>query len=110
MKNFTITSIETLIIISAHDDSPFYASDLGLNGGQIEALSMWGIIRPTGNKKEYTIPHPFNDSMLIKCQSREWVISSRKNLEWMTRDFDKLFEKMTALTAQYNELKEGWCF
>lgn len=33
-------------------NKPFYAVDLGLNGGQINALRVNGLIEPTGNIKE----------------------------------------------------------
>lgn len=64
---------------------PFYASDLGLNGGEINGLSLNGFIRPTGNSKTVTL-HLGNDRrgnrILREVEAKEWVFE-RTTYEWL---------------------------
>lgn len=56
-------------------NKPFYAVDLGLNGGQINALSVNGLIEPTGNIKEV-------DLVLDTWGDGEKLIKTVKIKEW----------------------------
>lgn len=55
-------------------NKPFYAVDLGLNGGQINALSVNGLIEPTGNIKEV--------DLILKTWSDEKFVKTVKVKEW----------------------------
>lgn len=55
-------------------NKPFYAVDLGLNGGQINALRVNGLIEPTGNIKEV--------DLILKTWSDEKFVKTVKVKEW----------------------------
>lgn len=55
-------------------NKPFYAVDLGLNGGQINALRINGLIEPTGNTKEV--------ELVLKTWSDEKFVKTIKIQEW----------------------------
>lgn len=57
----------------AHN-KPFYAEDLGLNGGQINGLRINGLIEPTGNTKEV--------ELVLKTWSDEKFVKTVKVKEW----------------------------
>lgn len=62
-------------------NKPFYAVDLGLNGGQINALSVNRLIEPTGNIKEVDlILKTWSDGKeLIKTvEIKEWKCIDEK--------------------------------
>lgn len=59
-------------------NKPFYAVDLGLNGGQINALSVNGLIEPTGNTKEV--------DLILKTWSDEKFVKTVKVKEWRCID------------------------
>lgn len=42
---------ENYLVVKNHGSAPFYAADLGLNGGAINALAVNNIIKKTGNTK-----------------------------------------------------------
>lgn len=54
--------------------SPFYAVDLGLNGGEINGLRINGLIEPTGNTKEV--------ELVLKTWSDEKFVKTVKVKEW----------------------------
>lgn len=55
-------------------NKPFYAEDLGLNGGQINGLRINGLIEPTGNTKEV--------ELVLKTWSDEKFVKTVKVKEW----------------------------
>lgn len=59
-------------------NKPFYAVDLGLNGGQINALSVNGLIEPTGNTTEV--------DLVLKTWSDEKFVKTVKVKEWRCID------------------------
>lgn len=64
-------------------NKPFYAVDLGLNGGQINALRINGLIEPTGNAKEVDlILDTWGDGKeLIKTvKIKEWRCVNEKEM------------------------------
>ncbi len=77
MTVFSNSFIKGYVSLNSVFDRPFYASELGLNGGVINGLRYYGIIRPTGNSKEYSIPHPYIDKFLIRCKVAEWVVNKK---------------------------------
>jgi hypothetical protein len=54
---------------------PFYASDLGLKGGEITGLLYHGFIKPTGNTKKEMIPIDCwsGDDIYREVEVKEWV-------------------------------------
>lgn len=56
-------------------NKPFYAEDLGLNGGQINGLRINGLIEPTGNTKEV-------DLVLDAWSDGKELIKTVKIKEW----------------------------
>lgn len=53
---------------------PFYASDLGMNGGEICGLSVHSYIMPTGNTKTIMVPIDTwgGDRIFKECKVKEW--------------------------------------
>lgn len=79
MKRLSASFVESFAKLDSVLGKPFYASDIGLNGGQVSALCFnHQILGWTGRVKEYTIAHPDNDKLLIKCFAKEWVVRKRK--------------------------------
>lgn len=55
---------------------PFYAEDLGLNGGNINGLCYSGLIEPTGKTKKVWVE--IYDDIAKKCEVQEWVANYDK--------------------------------
>ena len=80
----TTNTIKGLAIIlnyikNGNADKPFYASDLGLNGAQIQCLRFgdsddFQFIVPTGNTKEIFIYTGYGDNYK-KVSAKEWKIN-----------------------------------
>ena len=70
---------------ACYHKKPFYASDLGMNGGEINGLSLNGFIRPTGNSKTVLL-HLGTDRrgnrILREVEAKEWVFVRTAN-EWL---------------------------
>ena len=79
----TTNTIKGLAIIlnyikNGNADKPFYASDLGLNGAQIQCLRFgdsddFQFIVPTGNTKEVFIDTGYNNNYK-KVSAKEWKV------------------------------------
>lgn len=102
----TINSMITLIKISKMGDKPFYAKDVGMNGGLASYLSWEGAIVPTGKAIKYTIPHPYDDKMLIKCEVKEWK-AKRRNISYEMRDIPKKIAQIEEALKLYHELTDN---
>ena len=80
----TTNTIKGLAIIlnyikNGNADKPFYASDLGLNGAQIQCLRFgdsddFQFIIPTGNTKEIFIYTGYGDNYK-KVSAKEWKVN-----------------------------------
>ena len=80
----TTNTIKGLAIIlnyikNGNADKPFYASDLGLNGAQIQCLRFgdsddFQFIVPTGNTKEIFIYTGYGDNYK-KVSAKEWKVN-----------------------------------
>ena len=80
----TTNTIKGLAIIlnyikNGNADKPFYASDLGLNGAQIQCLRFgdsddFQFIVPTGNTKEVFIYTGYGDNYK-KVSAKEWKVN-----------------------------------
>lgn len=66
----------------------FYASDFGLNGGEINGLVVNGLIRPTGQTKNVMIPIDWN--IYKKVSAKEWVVEENGFNYWQANDFVKV--------------------
>ena len=72
-----LTRLQLLKILVANGEVPFYGSDLfGAScslGGWMNGLSVWGIIRETGNVREVMVE--IGDSLFRKCYIKEWELA-----------------------------------
>ena len=80
MTNNTIKGLAIILnyIKNGNADKPFYASDLGLNGAQIQCLSFgysdgFRFLVPTGNTKEIFIYTGY-DNNYKKVSVKEWKV------------------------------------
>lgn len=93
--------------------SPFYAVDLGLNGGEINGLQINGLIEPTGNTTEVDLVlKTWSDKKIIKTvQVKEWRCVDEKEmspcrLALLQRDIQQAVAKameIVGLWSVYNE-------
>ena len=81
MTNNTIKGLAIILnyIKNGNADKPFYASDLGLNGAQIQCLRFgdsddFKFIVGTGNTKEVLIDVGYNN-IYKKVSAKEWKIN-----------------------------------
>lgn len=81
MTNNTIKGLAIILnyIKNGNADKPFYASDLGLNGAQIQCLRFgdsddFQFIVPTGNTKEVFIDTGYNNNYK-KVSAKEWKVN-----------------------------------
>ena len=82
MVNYTSNNIKNALMVRAYG-KPFYASDLGLNGGEIRGLSANQFIRKTGNSKDVDITlETWGGCKLIKTvEVYEWRMTTPR-AEW----------------------------
>lgn len=82
MYNYSFNNIVNAMKVRAYG-KPFYASDLGLNGGEINALKFGCYIKPTGNTRKVMVPIDMwgGDRIFKECEVKEWVWC-RSNREW----------------------------
>ena len=69
--------LQLLKILVANGEAPFYGSDLfGAScslGGWMNGLSVWGIIKETGNVREVMVE--IDDDLFRKCRIKEWELA-----------------------------------
>lgn len=72
-----LTRLQLLKILVANGEAPFYGSDLfGAScslGGWMNGLSVWGIIKETGNVREVMVE--IGDDLFRKCRIKEWELA-----------------------------------
>ena len=72
-----LTRLQLLKTLVAHGNVPFYGSDLfGSScalGGWMNGLSVWGIIKETGNVREVMVE--IGDDLCRKCYTKEWKLA-----------------------------------
>ena len=79
-------------------NAPFYASDYGFSGSDMQSLSYTGIIRPTGNTREVMVE--IGDNLYKKVTAKEWVVSE---MQWWYKDtYKKTWEKIGELLELVN--------
>lgn len=89
--NYTIKFYKTMLKVSMRDfTKPFYASDYGLNGGEINSLHCGGAITPTGKTKDIFVPVDyFGEELYRKCEVMEWKFNS-----YFVKNFPRIIEEM----------------
>ncbi len=72
-----LTRLQLLKTLVANGDSPFYGADLfGAScslGGWMNGLSVWGIIKETGNVREIMVQ--VDGDLYRKCPIKEWALA-----------------------------------
>lgn len=72
-----LTRLQLLKTLVANGDSPFYGADLfGAScslGGWMNGLSVWGIIKETGNVREIMVQ--IDGDLYRKCPIKEWTLA-----------------------------------
>ena len=72
-----LTRLQILKTLVAHGEAPFYGSDLfGYScslGGWMNGLSVWGIIKETGNVREVMVE--IGNDLYRKCYTKEWQLA-----------------------------------
>ena len=72
-----LTRLQLLKTLVANGDSPFYGADLfGAScslGGWMNGLSVWGIIKETGNVREIMVQ--VDGDLYRKCPIKEWTLA-----------------------------------
>jgi len=72
-----LTRLQLLKILVANGEAPFYGSDLfGAScslGGWMNGLSVWGIIKETGNVREVMVQ--IDGDLYRKCPIKEWKLA-----------------------------------
>lgn len=69
---------KNILKVIAHGTEPFYACDLGLNGGEINGLNLNGYIEPTGNTRPVEITLPYWDVIKGRIEIKKTVAAK----EW----------------------------
>ena len=77
-------------------DKPFYASDFDFNGGQMRALNVRGLIKPTGNTKESFILIDEWREYYKKVSVKEWQVDT-KNMYQFVNDIERICEELKSL-------------
>lgn len=102
--NYTINFYRVMLKIANKDlTKPFYASDLGLNGGEINSLYCAGCITPTGKRKEVFFPIDRYSELYRKDEVLEWRFKT-PFLENFTRHVAKMREDVETVLALVNDL------
>ena len=72
-----LTRLQLLKTLVANGNAPFYGSDLFSSscalGGWMNGLSVWGIIKETGNVREVMVQ--IDDDLYRKCPIKEWELA-----------------------------------
>ena len=92
---FSPSFIEASLAVVHHSDSPFYASDLDLNGGQINALACYGFIKPTGKTKAYYLD--LDEDYARRVTVKEWKVNIRQMNGFFTSTLPAQIEQLEKL-------------
>ena len=94
------------LVVRAHG-KPFYASDLGLNGGEISGLSLNHYIKATGNTKTVMVPIDtwHGDRIFKECKVEEWEYCGDACGEsWLAEMQERELRKMITKAQKILEL------
>ncbi len=102
--NYTINFYKVMLKITNQNlNKPFYASDLGLNGGEINSLNCAGCITPTGKRKEIFYPIDSYGELYRKDEVLEWRFKP-SFLEYFAHHVAKMREDVETVLALINDL------
>jgi hypothetical protein len=94
--NINTNTISNVAKVIAYG-KPFFASDLGFNGGEIRGMNYHGYIRATGKTRESFIPiDGWDDEFYRKVTVQEWelnpvaIASFKSELEKIIADLSVL--------------------
>ena len=93
-------------IMALNYGKPFYAAELGLNGGTIAAMACHNYIRRTGKTKIYMIN--LYDDVYKKVSVYEWQLVVSKDVfynNWRKNQIDREYNKAKAFVNAYEKLK-----
>lgn len=81
--NYSTRNIANALKARAYG-KPFYASDLGFNGGEMNGLHLNGFVKPTGNTRKVMVPIDRwgGDRIFKECEVKEWVWCRSERSEW----------------------------
>ena len=82
---------------------PFYATELGLDGGTIAAMAHYNYIRRTGNTKIYMVN--LYDDVYKKVSVYEWELVVSKDVFHSKNQIDREYNKAKAFVDAYEKLK-----
>ena len=118
----TTNTIKGLAIIlnyikNGNADKPFYASDLGLNGAQIQCLRFgdsddFQFIVPTGNTKEVFIDTGYNNNYKKvsvkewKVNIHHWAYGADEFYRQLSENINKRKEETQAMLDNYTLISE----
>ena len=91
--SMTPNMVKNILKISAYG-KPFYASDLGLNGGEISGLACNNYIKHTGHTKTVMVQIDTwgGDRIYKECKAKEWEYRGDEN-RWMREALQERFIK-----------------
>lgn len=92
---FSPSFIEASLAVVHHSNSPFYASDLDLNGGQINALACYGFIKPTGKTKAYYLD--LDEDYARRVTVKEWKVNIKRMNDFFTSTLPAQVEQLENL-------------
>jgi hypothetical protein len=102
--NYTINFYKVMLKIGNKDlTKPFYASDFGLNGGEINSLNCAGCITPTGKRKEVFYPVDIDSKLYRKDEVLEWRFKP-SFLDYLPHHVAKMREDVETVLALINDL------
>lgn len=102
--NYTINFYRVMLKIADKDlTKSFYASDFGLNGGEINSLYCAGCITPTGNRKEVFYPVDTDSKLYRKDEVLEWRFRP-SFFEYFSHHVAKMREDVETVLTLINDL------
>lgn len=104
MTNNFANLIKNYAKVSAMGDKPFYASDLGLNGGSIKQLAHYHVIKPTGRTKFYWFQISETEEVKVKIYEWHFNKNSFKHFNYF-EEFERQFKEMKEAKELYDIMK-----
>lgn len=106
--HYTIGELYNYIRIKKSGKKTFYASEFGLNGGEITALDRRGMIKETGNC--VVMPVQTISGKIIMSKIKEWEFIdifthydlwiTKRHWEWYKEDIQTVFKLTKLLEAE----------
>jgi len=105
MTNNFANLVKSYAKVSAMGNKPFYASDLGLNGGSIGGLECYHVIKKTGKSKFCWIQ--ITETEKIRVEVYEWRFNKNNDFKRFNyfKEFERQFEEMKEAKETYDTMK-----